>query len=89
MKVKFDKSFIKAIDKIKDASLLKRIESVIYKIEAVDSIDKLSNTKKLIGYTTYYRIKIGDYRIGLELINSTEVRLISVLHRKDIYNKFP
>jgi mRNA interferase RelE/StbE len=89
MKVKFDKSFIKAIDKIKDASLLKRIESVIYKLELVDSIDKVSNTKKLIGYTTYYRIKIGDYRIGLELINSNEVRLITVLHRKDIYNKFP
>ncbi len=89
MKVKFDKSFIKAIDKIKDTSLLKRIESVIYKLELVDSIDKVSNTKKLIGYTTYYRIKIGDYRIGLELINSNEVRLITVLHRKDIYNKFP
>jgi len=89
MKVKFDKSFIKAIDKIKDASLLKRIESVIYKLELVDSMDKVSNTKKLIGYTTYYRIKIGDYRIGLELINSNEVRLITVLHRKDIYNKFP
>lgn len=31
MTIKYDKSFIKAIDKIKDPSILKRIESVIYK----------------------------------------------------------
>jgi mRNA interferase RelE/StbE len=89
MKVRFDKSFNKAIDKIKDPSLLKRIESIIIKLELIDSIDKMTNTKKLIGYTTYYRIKLGDYRIGFELISSNEIRLITIIHRKDIYKKFP
>lgn len=89
MTVKFDKSFIKAIDKVKDPSILKRIESVVYKLELIDSIDKMTNTKKLVGYTTYYRIKIGDYRLGFETNNSKEIRLITILHRKDIYKKFP
>jgi mRNA interferase RelE/StbE len=89
MIVRFDKSFSKALDKIKDKNILQRIESVIQKAEETDSFEQLSNTKKLIGFTVYYRIKIGDYRIGLELINPNEIRLITILHRKDIYKKFP
>jgi mRNA interferase RelE/StbE len=89
MIVRFDKSFDKALDKIKDKTILKRIESTIQKAELAKNIEQLSNTKKLIGFTVYYRIKIGDYRIGFELINSNEIRLITILHRKDIYKKFP
>ena len=89
MIVRFDKSFIKALDKIKDKTVLKRIESVIQKAEEAEDLEQLSNIKKLIGFTVYYRIKIGDYRIGLELINPNEIRLITILHRKDIYKKFP
>ena len=89
MIVRFDKSFSKALDKIKDKNILQRIESVIQKAEEIDSFEQLSNTKKLIGFTVYYRIKIGDYRIGLELKNPNEIRLITILHRKDIYKKFP
>lgn len=89
MIVRFDKSFIKALDKIKDKTILKRIESVIQKAEEAETLEQISNIKKLIGFTVYYRIKISDYRIGLELINSNEIRLITILHRKDIYKKFP
>ncbi len=89
MIVRFDKSFSKALDKIKDKNILQRIESVIQKAEETDSFEQLSNTKKLIGFTVYYRIKVGDYRIGFELINPNEIRLITILHRKDIYKKFP
>ena len=89
MIVRFDKSFIKALDKIKDKTVLKRIESVIQKAEEAEVLEQISNTKKLIGFTVYYRIKISDYRIGLELISSNEIRLITILHRKDIYKKFP
>ena len=89
MKVSFDKSFIKAIVKIKNPLVLKRIENIIYCLESAESIENVSNIKKLIGYTSYYRIKMGVYRIGFELINDKEIKLITVLHRKDIYKKFP
>ena len=89
MKVSFDKSFIKAIVKVKNPLVLKRIENIIYSLESAESIENVSNIKKLIGYTSYYRIKMGVYRIGFELINDKEIKLITVLHRKDIYKKFP
>ena len=89
MIVDFDKSFEKSLDKIKDSSILKRLESVILKLEAANKLDDLSNIKKLQGHAGYYRIKVGDYRIGLEKIDSTRVTLIIALHRKDIYSQFP
>jgi mRNA interferase RelE/StbE len=89
MIVRYDKSFSKALDKIKDKALLKKIENSIVKAEMAQSLEELAGVKKLIGYVTYYRIKVGDYRIGVERVSSNEIRLITVLHRKDIYRKFP
>jgi len=47
-------------------------------------------TIKLRGYKDYYRIRVGDYRIGLRL--DFDRRLIEfrrVLHRNQIYRRFP
>ncbi len=89
MIVRFDKSFLKSLHKINDNIALKRIEQTILKAEKVNSLNQLRGVKKLNGFSNLFRIKIGDYRIGFELINSNEILLIMVLHRKDIYKKFP
>ena len=44
--------------------------------------------KKLKGHDTFYRIKIGNYRIGFEMVND-ELILTRILHRKEIYRYFP
>ncbi len=44
--------------------------------------------EKLKGYETYYRIKIGDFRVGIEFVED-KVILSRFLHRKDIYKYFP
>ena len=41
MIVRFDKSFIKALDKIKDKTVLKRIESVIQKAEEAEVLGQI------------------------------------------------
>ena len=50
--------------------------------------DIYSRYKKLKGYKSYYRIKIGDYRIGVEIENDV-IDFILISHRKNIYNLFP
>jgi mRNA interferase RelE/StbE len=87
--VEFDKSFEKSIDKIKDKKILHRIENAIINAEDSMSIDKISNVKKLVGSSHYYRIKVGDYRMGFEQMNENTIRFIIVLHRKEIYRRFP
>lgn len=44
----------------------------------------------MTGYKDKYRIRIGDYRIGLTIdIKEKIITLNRIAHRKDIYNIFP
>ena len=89
MIVEFDKSFEKSLNQISDQATFKRLEKIIEKLENAKNITSVSNTKKLSGFKNYFRIRIGDYRLGIEKINDDTIRLIVVAHRKDIYKLFP
>ena len=89
MIVEFDKSFEKSIDRLKDKSIFPKIEKFIDALENINALSELSNIKKLSGYKTYYRLRIGEYRLGFEKINENTVRLIIICRRKDIYKVFP
>jgi mRNA interferase RelE/StbE len=89
MIIEFDKSFEKSIDRLRDKSLAPKIQKTVELLESAKSLNELANIKKLSGYKTYYRFRLGDYRLGFEKINETTIRLIIVAHRKDIYNLFP
>jgi mRNA-degrading endonuclease RelE of RelBE toxin-antitoxin system len=48
----------------------------------------IANLKKLKGHLTAYRIRSGDYRIGIFIENKVVI-FACFAHRKDIYNEFP
>jgi len=89
MKLKFDQSFLKSLEKLTDETLKKKISVIILNTEKADSILNINQIKKLKGYKSYYRIKSGDYRLGIELIDNNTLVFITIMHRKDIYKKFP
>ncbi|MBF0472132.1 MAG: type II toxin-antitoxin system mRNA interferase toxin, RelE/StbE family [Nitrospirae bacterium] len=88
MNIKIEKSFDKDIDKIDNKKILLNLKDVITKIKNVKNQFGLSDIKKITGYQSYYRIRIGDYRLGVEIIDE-EIILLRFLHRKDIYKFFP
>ncbi|OGU58576.1 MAG: hypothetical protein A2X64_04965 [Ignavibacteria bacterium GWF2_33_9] len=88
MKLKIDKSFHKDIQKIRNASLNKRLVSLIERLKKINSLSELNSVKKLEGTTNSFRIKSGEYRIGL-LLENDEIILVRCLPRKDIYKYFP
>lgn len=88
MKIKFESKFSKDLRKIKDQKLLSQIKIVINECKLVQTLDEIKNLKKLKGYQTFYRIKIGDYRIGMAIIND-ELISTRFLHRREIYRFFP
>jgi mRNA interferase RelE/StbE len=49
---------------------------------------EIPHLKKLQGFKSVYRIRIGDYRIGI-FIDGNTVQFVRVLNRKDIYKYFP
>lgn len=69
MKTEFKKLFLKEISKLQDAKTKKAILKCIYEVEAASDISEIKNLKKLSGYTDYYRIRLGSYRIGVAIIN--------------------
>jgi mRNA interferase RelE/StbE len=89
MIIEFDKSFSKSLDKLKDLVTKKRIERIIQDFDGADTIINIKNVKKLVGFKSYYRIRIGDYRLGIELKTPNIARFIVIAHRKDIYKIFP
>ncbi len=89
MIVEYDNSFYKRLTKIKDESILKRIKKQILDLENSEGLLQIRNIKKLSGHKTYYRIRIGDFRLGFETISESTIRLITIAHRKDIYKTFP
>lgn len=89
MKFRIEKSFDKDVDKIKDKRLLKKLRTFISIIENTETIRQIPHIKKIEGYASFYRIQVGEYRLGMEAVLNKEVVLIRFLHRKDIYRHFP
>jgi mRNA interferase RelE/StbE len=67
---------------------LARVKAVILDIESAVSLDEISNIKKLTAKGSFYRIRVGDYRIGI-IAEGELVTFIRVLHRKEMYRNFP
>ncbi|BAY79641.1 hypothetical protein NIES25_61260 (plasmid) [Nostoc linckia NIES-25] len=88
MNVEFKKSFEKDLSKIRDETLLQRIQAVIEEVENAENLAEVNNIKKLKADGDYYRIRIGDYRIGLTISDGAIV-FVRALQRKDIYRYFP
>ena len=88
MKVDFKKSFLKEVKKLRSKSLKDDIVSAIIQVESAENIIQIKNLKKLSGYDIYYRIRVGDYRIGIK-IEKEIVYFVVVEHRKDVYKNFP
>lgn len=65
MKVEFLEEFSKDLDDIRVPFVKKAIERVILEAESANSIHQMRNVKKMSGLRIAYRIRIGDYRIGV------------------------
>lgn len=88
MKVSFTKDFDKQLIQIGDGKLAIAINAVIDNVEKAKSPWEIPSLKKLKGHKSAYRIRSGNYRIGV-FIENNEVIFAAIGNRKDIYKKFP
>lgn len=88
MKTEFLKQFIRDTDKLSVQSVRNEVIKAIKNVEDSASPTEIKGLKKLSGYKHAFRIKIGDYRIGI-FIEKNNVEFARVVHRKDIYKVFP
>ena len=88
MNIEFRESFLKDLRAIKDKKLLRQIRDTIQALESAATLLEVPNLRKLRGAKNYYRIRIGDHRLGL-VVEGDSLVLTRLLNRKDIYRYFP
>ena len=91
MEVIITKSFLKDL-KFLPREVIIAADEVINKLfTATSLLDSGVDYKKLSGQKkteNYYRIRVGNYRIGCQLIQPT-ILLITIFNRQDDYKGFP
>ncbi len=88
MDLKFENSFKRDLKKIKDKNVLAEVKKVIKNLEELNELRNFKgNLKKLRRGKNFLRIRIGDYRIGLEIEGNTLI-FVRILRRKEIYKYF-
>lgn len=88
MKIEFLKQFDKDAKNLAVQSVRDDVIKAIKNVEEATRKSEIKGLKKLTGFKNAYRIKIGDYRIGI-FIEANTVEFVLVVHRKDIYKVFP
>ena len=89
MKLRYSKSFERDLGVIKrDAQIKRRLRENIEMLKEAESTSEIKGIRSITGFPGYYRLRVGDYRLGLKLSGDT-LDLIRFLHRRDIYRRFP
>ena len=80
---------MKDLAKVAPAKRRLQIERFVFELLAsATSIESVGSIEKMKGYKNYYKIRFGEYRVGLSISNSV-VEIKRVLNRKEIYKYFP
>jgi mRNA interferase RelE/StbE len=88
VKVDFSRTFEKDLEAVVDPKVLARLDKAIDEVRQAKQLTAVRNVKRLLGRQGYYRIRVGNFRIGLEIAGGTVI-FLRCLDRKDIYRHFP
>ena len=89
MEVQYRQAFLKDLKQLKSSTAYERIYEIAFTtLAAINTLEELSDIKAMKGYSDRYRIRIGDYRIGIE-VNGDVIEVMRVLHRREFYRYFP
>ena len=85
----YARTFLKEYERL-PKSIRKRVKRIAFEDAILRDPFLRGKTVKLQGYESYYRIRVGDYRIGLRLdVDRRRIEFRRVLHRSQIYRSFP
>ncbi len=88
MNIGVNKVFLKELSKI-PVKERQKVEKLLFEeIENYKSLSQIPNFGKLKGYSNYYKIRFGDYRVGLKFEKNV-LYFERIHHRKDIYKFYP
>jgi len=67
MKIEYNEQFLKDLKKLRHTAVYSSLKTLCFEeLPVCENLSMISNIKKIQGYKFYYRIKAGDYRIGIK-----------------------
>ncbi|NPA49034.1 MAG: type II toxin-antitoxin system RelE/ParE family toxin [Thermodesulfobacteria bacterium] len=88
MKIKYEKAFLRDIQKVHNEEVKKALKELISLTKRASCPQEIPKLKKLKGTQKYYRVRIKRYRLGLKIEKDTVI-FVRFLSRKEIYKYFP
>jgi mRNA interferase RelE/StbE len=87
--VEYTRKFLKELAAL-PIEIQSRVEPIVF--EALESVSpfELGYLEKMKGYPDKFKIRIGDYRIGITLDKKSQTIICErIAHRREIYRIFP
>lgn len=88
-KVEYTRRFLKELASL-PSDTQSRVESIVFSELDSQNPFELGSLSKMKGYKDKYKIRVGDYRIGLSIDKKNQTTICQrVAHRREIYKIFP
>ena len=88
MEIEYTPSFERDLRRARNSELRARVERLIETIKEAPSLPDVRGVVRLTGPGAFYRLRVGDYRIGIAVEGNTVV-MIRLFHRREGYRSFP
>ncbi len=90
IQVLYKKTFLKELKKLPKDIRIKAEHLCFDVLPKIENPADIRGLEKLVGYEKSYKVRFGDYRIGIEIdIESKVIECCRALHRKEIYRYYP
>lgn len=87
--IRHRKAFYKELSRLPPA-FREQIEEVAFGDTLRENPFEKGKLEKLRGYKEFYKMRFGDYRVGLKIDRKEKkIEFRRALHRKEIYRYFP
>ncbi len=89
MQVQYRKRFLKDLKRLKSQPIYERVFELAFTIlPNAPTLRDIAGVKAMKGHPNRYRIRIGNYRVGIQVQGDT-TDVMRVLHRREFYRYFP
>ncbi len=89
-KVFYKKTFLKELKNL-PKNIREKAEHLCFDIlPEIDALADIKGLEKLVGQEKFYKVRFGDYRIGIKVDNDSKtITCCRAMHRKEIYRYYP
>ena len=89
MEVTYKKKFLKQLAKL-PPQVRSDVENFVFsELPEGDNLTSTGKVEKMQGYTGFYKVRFGSYRIGLRAESNSSAEIVIVVHRREIHQRFP